>query len=530
MKNIIALFLVLGACSAYADTYPRNGDIDIKHYFFQFELNDTTNIIAGNATVRIYFSKQVPEFELDLVNQNDDGKGMKVQEVLQNGKPIKFTHSSNRLKIYPQFMLPETTLDFIIRYNGIPVDGLIIGKNKFGDRTFFGDNWPDRARNWYPCIDHPYEKAKVDFIVTAPSHYNVVANGTKLEERYINKNQKLTHWHEGADISTKVMVIGVARFAIQHAGDVGNIPVESWVYPQNKTEGFSDFSPAATILNYFQRMIGPYSYEKLANVQSSTIMGGMENASNIFYPETFVTGKRKSDNTVVHEIAHQWFGNSATESDWSEVWLSEGFATYFTHLYNESTYGIEMVKADLTKDRKDVVAHCKASPAPIIDKSITDYMKLLSTHNYQRASWVLHMLRIEVGDMAFWSAIREYYRMYQNKNTTTANLQAIMETASGKDLNVFFQQWLTRKELPVLKVDWVFNDKSKTVDLTVVQTQGGQPFELSVEVGISLEDGKTGSIEKVKVDQKTQKIRLSVTKKPLRITLDPNVNLLFDEI
>jgi aminopeptidase N len=530
MKNLFVLVLVVGVHLAYADTYPRNGAIDIKHYFFQFELNDTTNVIAGNATVRIYFHKQVTDFELDLVKQNSAGKGMKVHEVLQNGKPIKFSHENNRLKISPPPFTPNATLDFVIRYSGIPLDGLIIGKNKFGDRTFFGDNWPDRARNWYPCIDHPYEKAGVDFSVTAPAHYSVVANGIKLEESYLNDQQKLTHWHEEADISTKVMVIGVARFAIQNAGSVNHIPIENWVYPQDRAAGFFDFAPAPAILEYFQTKIGPYSYKKLANVQSSTIMGGMENASNIFYPESFVAGKRKSDNTVVHEIAHQWFGNSATESDWSEVWLSEGFATYFTHTYNESTYGKEKMRKDLIQDRKDVIAHCKASPAPIIDKSITDYMNLLSPHIYSRASWVLHMLRVEMGDQAFWGGVREYYKQYQNKNTTTANLQAIMEAASGKDLDTFFQQWLQRAEIPSLKVDWTFNPKSNKIDLAITQTQAGQPFKLILEVGLYDENGSVGSVEKIEIDQKTHKISLPVPQKPLKIALDPNANLLFEEI
>ncbi|MDL5050110.1 hypothetical protein QQ054_29310 [Oscillatoria amoena NRMC-F 0135] len=198
---------------------------------------------------------------------------MTVNEVRVGNRQAIFVHKSNRLKILLPAEVPAgNEIHFTINYSGIPQDGLIISKNKFGDRTFFGDNWPDRARNWLPAIDHPYDKAKVEFIVVAPPHYDVIANGIQLEQSFLNNKQKLTHWREEVDIPTKVMVIGVARFTIRREGTVGTIPVESWVYPQNKDEGFTDYQPAVKVLDFFTRFIGPYPYEKLANVQSTTIM------------------------------------------------------------------------------------------------------------------------------------------------------------------------------------------------------------------------------------------------------------------
>ena len=105
---------------------------------------------------------------------------------------------------------------FTINYSGIPSDGLIISKNKYGDRTFFGDNWPNRAHYWLPTIDHPYDKATCDFIITAPSEYKVIANGSLIEESDIGNNFRLTHWKESVPIPTKVMVIGAAKFAVQY--------------------------------------------------------------------------------------------------------------------------------------------------------------------------------------------------------------------------------------------------------------------------------------------------------------------------
>lgn len=530
MKNIFSLFFLLITCCAFADNYPRNNAIDIKQYIFQLELNDTTDIVAGEAVVQLLIKSPIKEFELDLINQNAEKKGMLVSGVSLNGVSLKYTHEHNRLKIFlPTASNVNDLVSISIQYQGIPLDGLIISKNRYGDRTFFGDNWPDRARNWLPSVDHPSEKASVDFIVIAPVQYSVIGNGMRLEESYLNKKQKRTHWHEAADISTKVMVIGVAKFAIQRAATIDNIPVESWVYPQNRVEGFSDYSYAATVMKFFIQHIGPYPYEKLANVQSSTIMGGMENASNIFYPENMITGKGDSKNTIVHEVAHQWFGNSATESDWSHLWLSEGFATYCTHLFNEATYGKDHMKNDLLEDRKTAIAHCKSKPAMIVNTTVTEYMQLLTPDVYPRASWVLHMLRNEVGDENFWKGVREYYKTYQNKTAQTSDLQTIMEKASGKKLAGFFQQWLYRPEIPKIKASWAMDKKGNSVGITVEQVQTGLPFDFPIEIGLVNDKGAV-TIEKARINQKTQKLTFSVAGNVQKIILDPQINLLFEEI
>jgi aminopeptidase N len=519
------LILLLIASQAVADNYPRNESIDIKKYIFRVELNDTTNRIAGQATIMLAVKNAIRDFELDLVQQQQD-KGMTVSEVRLGSRQLIFSHRNNRLKILlPAEVSPGNEIVVSIRYTGIPRDGLIISKNKFGDRTFFGDNWPDRARNWLPAIDHPYDKAKVEFIVVAPPHYDVVANGTKVEQSFISSKQKLTHWREDVDIPTKVMVIGVARFAIQHAGTVNNIPVESWVYPQNKEAGFSDYQPAAKVLDFFNRVIGPYPYEKLANVQSTTIYGGMENASNIFYYENSVTGKGAVENLIAHEIAHQWFGNSASEKDWHHVWLSEGFATYFTHVYNEFTYGTDKLKEGLVADRATVIQYCSRSPASVIDTRITDYPKLLSPHVYQRAGWVLHMLRQEVGDEAFFAGIRNYYTRFRNANALTSDFRQVMEESSGKPLGTFFNQWLEEEKLPELSVQWSYSQAAKGVLLTIEQVPG-RVFELSLEIALHTEKGEP-VIHTVKINQKSTKITLPADLKPVKLELDPQVKLLF---
>lgn len=530
MKAKITLLYYLLTTLAFADNYPRNEAIDIKHYSFRLELNDTTNTIAGEAIVWLSVKKPFSSFELDLINHNGQ-HGMRVAQVLMNAAPVKFEHQNNRLKIQlPVQASINAVLPFTIRYSGIPADGLIISQNRYGDRTFFGDNWHDRARHWLPCIDHPYEKASVEFIVTAPQEYAVIANGIKREESYLDKNRKLTHWHEEADLSTKVMVIGVARFAVQHVAMVDQISVESWVYPQNRLEGFHDYAPAVPILNFFIGHIGPYSYRKLANVQSTTRYGGMENASNIFYYEKSITGKGGIDDLIAHEIAHQWFGNSASEKDWHHVWLSEGFATYLTHVYYESKHGKEKLAERLKNDRNEIISYCRKSPAPVINTAETDYSRLLTTHVYQRGAWVLHMMRQEVGDTAFWEGLRKYYRTYQNSNALSSDLQRIMEETSGKKLDSFFRQWLTRVEIPSLTMAWTYHAKSREVTLTIDQLQAGEPFDFPLQIGLTAESPENSQVETVRIYQKNQQVTISVPSKPQKVVLDPATNLLFEEI
>lgn len=520
------LIFLFFASPAVADKYPRNEAIDIKKYVFRIELNDTTNCIGGQATIMLTVKKPIRDIEFDLTEEAA-GKGMTVNEVRVGSRQAIFSHKNNRLKILlPTGVASGSELEITVTYSGIPKDGLIISKNKFGDRTFFGDNWPDRARNWLPAIDHPYDKAKVEFMVIAPPHYDVVANGTRIEQRPLNSKQKLTHWREDVDIPTKVMVIGVARFAVQQAGTVGDIPVESWVYPQNKEAGFSDYQPAVAILDFFTRFIGPYPYEKLANVQSTTIYGGMENASNIFYYENSVTGNGGIENLIAHEIAHQWFGNSASENDWHHVWLSEGFATYFTHVYNEFTYGPDKLKAGLLTDRSTVIRHCTRSPAPVIDTRITDYPNLLSPHVYQRGSWVLHMLRHEVGDDAFWNGIRTYYQQYRNANALTSDFRQVMEEVSGKSLGTFFSQWLEEENLPELTGQWSYHSTQNAVTVSLEQVQPGPLFDFTLEIAL-YDDAGQPLIQRVRINQKSAKIGFPVSFKPVKLELDPQVKLLF---
>ena len=241
-----------------------------------------------------------------------------------------------------------------IRYHGIPAGGLRIGTNKYHERTFFSENWPNLAHQWLPIIDHPYDKATSEFIITAPSKYLVVANGLLLEETDLGDGRRLTHWKESVPIASWLNAIAAAPFASRYFAFAAGVPLETWVYHQDRDNGSATFERATRdAIEFYNDHIGPYPYEKLADVEAAGLHGGTEHASAIFYGEASVTNQ-PATNLVAHEVAHQWFGDSVTEKDWDDLWLSEGFATYFALLCTEHYEGQDAFVAAL-KHAREVV-------------------------------------------------------------------------------------------------------------------------------------------------------------------------------
>jgi aminopeptidase N len=518
MKKLLALLFVLARYSQLS-AQPYNQAIDVQHYNFQLWLNDTNNRISGNAYVTLQFRQTAPQFHLDLTQKNADGKGMTVTSVSENGKPIRFTQHDQQLVIHAPGA-PGSPHTYLIDYEGIPADGLIISNNKFGSRCFFGDNWPNRAHNWLPCVDDPSDKATLDFAIVAPDHYTVVANGALQSEKALPGHLKLTHWKESEPLAPKIMVIGVADFAVDHPGDALNIPVWNYVYRENRELGFHSYAVALDILPFYITHIGPYPFEKEGNVQSKTRFGGLENASAIFYYENSV-GSPGIESLMAHEIAHQWFGDAATETKWQQLWLSEGFATYMTLCYLENKYGGDTLKKSLAKDRRKVIAFEKKRYTPVIDTSVrSDYMQLLNPNSYEKGGWVLHMLRRSIGDSLFWKGISAYYRDYRNRNASTDDFEKVMDSASGRDLHAFFHQWLEQPGHPHLTISWKYDPDKKTALIDITQNSGLFTFPLEYAI-----DGTRYHTE---IQNPHTRIMLPVPAKPTTFIPDPDVDLLAD--
>ena len=504
--------------------YAQINQIDVKHYKIELSVNDVDDTIKVLENISFSHINTQKPIVFNLKSRNKKGKGMQVSSLIVSEYASSFIHKNDSLYVTIEQPSKDHYYELSVNFKGVPEDGLVIGKNKFGARTFFGDNWPNRAQNWFACNDHLSDKSSIEYIVNAPQKYTVVANGGLISVQK-KKKIKTFHYASTVPIPTKVMVVGIAELNQSVSGTINGTTVKSFTYPESEKEANKDLSMAPSILDFFSKYIGPYAFEKLDNVQSTTRFGGMENAGCIFYDENALDGSGNAEDLIAHEIAHQWFGNSATEKDWSHLWLSEGFATYLTNIYIEQNKGKQAFKEQLKKDRKRIVSFEKRYRHPIVDQSYKNLMDLLNPNSYQKGGWVLHMLRGEIGEELFHEAIRAYYQKYQLSNADSKDFQNVVEEISGTDLDWFFKQWLHTAGHPKLKID--ANIENRKLALHVHQKENIFTFPFKIEIHCT--EGPTIKRTLHVSQASTQKD--IITSYPIKfVVFDPEVELLFERV
>ncbi len=522
MKRFARFVFVLLLCApraslAAADDYPRNAALDAVHYKLSLTIKDASDEIEAETEILFEFRQDgVKTIPLDLA-------GLTVDRVTEDRREAKFTRAGDKLTVALSGDYRRgDRVRVAIKYHGRPDDGLIIRKNKFGDFAVFGDNWPDRAHHWFPSIDHPYDKATVEFLVTAPARLDVVANGKLIEKTSLQNGYVLTHWSETAPIPTYCMVIGATEFSIIDVGTVeragDDVELFYYLFPKDREKGLKGYGRTKEIVEFFSNLIGPYPYEKLALVQSSTRYGGMENSSSVFLAEDLF-----SEGTGAHEIAHQWFGDSVTEADWRHLWLSEGFATYFGHLFFERADGrdkfIRLMRADKDEYIKSYEPYGASAP-PIYDPAITDLTKLLNANNYQKGGWTLHMLRHVMGDEKFFAGVRDYYRTYRDRNALTDDLRKVMEFHYGQPLDWFFKQWIFEPGYPVYDATWSWDEAAKELKLHIAQKQSPTVFRMPLDVEFRI--GGATRREVIVDAEREQTFDFKLDAKPQSVMIDPD--------
>jgi len=488
-------------------TLPRAANqqlkVNVLEYQFSVTLRESSDTVSINAFVNFKRSSGAPDtLALNLVGMTVDTVGVvnwakpdtscnrfMARHVDSGGgaacltpippSPFQYDGKVLRIPLGPRPQPPSSVYSpdyetVAIDYHGVPQDGLIEGVNAHGHRVVFADNWPERARFWLATVDRPADKAKSSFDVEVPPSWRVVSNG--LEVFPDQRRPGLWWWMTRRPIPTYTMVIGAGQFTVSHHRPVINgrdtIPIEVWTYPEDSA--FADSVPfrrATEIVEVMQRLIAPFPYEKLAHVQSSTKFGGMENSSAIFYAEKPYVERKMGEGVVRHETAHQWFGDAVTERDWPDIWLSEGFATYFDGVIGAALDG-DSVLVNRMHSNAEAYFKSDVTDRPIVDSGYAaDPIKLLNANSYPKGAWVLHMLRGIVGDSAFFRGLRAYYQTYRDSNATSEDFQHVMERACHTDLGWFFRQWLHQPGYPQLDVSWHYDAGARRAVVGITQRQ-----------------------------------------------------------
>jgi aminopeptidase N len=268
------------------------------------------------------------------------------------------------------------------------------------------------------------------------------------------------------------------------------------VFPQEQDAGLSAFAAhTQPVLEFFIDRIGPYPYEKLAQVQANGVGGGMELASSIFYGYGAAGASRQ---LIAHEMAHQYFGDAVTEADWDDVWLSEGFATYFALLYMEFEDGRDAFLEGVRRSKAQALTYAVANPgSTIVHDDLADISRVIANgaQVYQGGAQVLHNIRGVVGTPVFWAGIRSYYARHQHGTATTADFRRAMEEActnagsrcpaEGRDLSWLFSQLLTRGGALQVEGTWRYDAAAKEVQVTLSQTQTTGLYRMPIEVRLT---------------------------------------------
>jgi aminopeptidase N len=475
-----------GATRDAAIEHPYRQGVDVQSYDLTLDLPQTGNVIGGYAVLEVRHTTRVDTLVLDLLQ-------LDVDSVRMDGMRVPFTRTPGEIHVAfrPNGKFPVRVE---VGYHGAVEDGLIVRTDSAGRWTGFGDNWPNRARNWIPSVDHPSDKATVTWTVRAPANRTVVANGELVYRKPLPNDRMETRWHESHPIPVYLMVIAAAPLVEYSlgplAGCAGNSRtkcIRQFVYtaPEQRSMLPGAFARAGDIVSYYWSLVGPFPYEDLKHLQSSTRFGGMENATAIFYADAAFRTGRMNEGLIAHETAHQWFGDAVTEREWSHLWLSEGFATYFAALWTQHAHGDTAFHRDMAQIRATVLADNESVPThPVIDSLQRDLLALLNANSYQKGGFVLHMLRRQVGDSAFFGALRNYYATFRDGTALSDDLKAAMEQASGQQLGWFFDQWLRRPGYPELEVTWSSDPSSHQVTLEIAQGTrfGAYRFPLTVEL------------------------------------------------
>jgi aminopeptidase N len=509
---------------SYIPTLGNTG-YDVQAYFIDMAFSSSIDAIT--ATVTLTSSVTIN----DLGRVSLDFAGYQVDAVQVDNHYAAFYRSPDKLYVdLPQAYKKAATLALNVSYHG-PVapmqsqysPGLDLGLRTIpvNDLTYaFGE--PDGAHDWFPCNDHPRDKATYGFKLTVPGGFTGVANGTLVNQSAAGDKQ-VFFWDEKYPMASYLVTVLVGKYQRIDAPAVGDVIIRHYVI-----EGDFDLSgelgETQKMLEYYSGMIGPYPFDEFGFIAIRTLENEpnfAEETQTIVMVDRGYLLSQQAVGVLAHELAHHWFGDAVSLANWNEVWLKEGLATYLMVMWLDHEGYVSM--DELMSNLEDVlVAHASEFGYPM-NQPPNDAMYGPST--YDKGAWVYHMLRQQIGDDNFTQFLREYYRRFSGGIATTADVQSLAQEVSGMDLSSFFDEWVYGSGLPSLTLTWV--EQPGGALLQVCQAFGAQVYTLPLEVALKAADASS-TIELISVDQLQEQVTYSTPFTVSGIVADPGQKVLAD--
>ena len=507
-----------------------NRSYHVVHYRIEVVLHDETKSLDGKMTATL-----VPLLsELETVEFN--AGNLNVSAVTdRKGDALKFRSSTSSLFIdLGRKATPRDTVVVTVDYSCKPREGLTFNGPDEGypnKRPQIWSQGEDTTNHfWFPCFDHPNDKATSEVIGTVKSAYTLLSNG-KLVSTTEDKKRgtKTFHWVQNKPQSTYLIMIAAGEYAILH-DRVGNLPLEYYVYPDDTSNARESFKYTPSMISFFDEMIGyPFAWDKYAQIILQDHFGGMENSSATTLADDWAVPdiRMRQDvdprSLLAHELAHQWWGDVVTCKDFRHLWLNESFATYYDALYQEHSQGADEFDNTMYQDQQSgILSDTTRGRKPIV--SVESY----GANIYPRGASVLHMLRFVLGDDLYHRGLLHYITKHQFQPVETNDLKVAIEEATGQNLQWFFDEWIYKAGYPVFALSYQWNPPQKSISLSVRQVQKMDSltgvFRMPVDVEVVTASGS--ETRRIGILSKDSTYDIPCSDKPLMVLFDKGNRLL----
>ena len=432
---------------------------DVQKYEIFLTINQQTQYINGNVIATVIAEENLSSIQYELEN-------LTVSAVQVNGSPVAYTHQNGIINI-PLSVSAGQTFETNVFYHGNPQlspNVYQIGMY-FTQNTVFTISDPDAGRYWWPCYDHPWDKAVVDLHIRMRSDWKVAANGIRQAIVDHGDGTSTTTWLGENPMTTYLVCITAGPY-VELDQYLGDLHIQNFVMPNQYNNALVDLAQTPAMIEYFSEIFGAYPFEKYGHaVVSMSTFAAMEHQTMTTLGNFIINGTGAYELIIAHELAHQWFGNAVSFLDFPDVWLSEGFATYSEHFWVDKVLGWQAACNYILSSYHQYYLSYENSygAQTVYNPSFNNYF---TPPSYEKGASVLHMLRLKLGDAQFFELIQTWYETYKHLNATTAEFQAMAEQISGQDLEQFFQQWIYSPGIPSL--EYAFYTKQNPPTLKVM--------------------------------------------------------------